>query len=197
MAVKVTKNNPIRLSKAINYARIGLGWDENPRKGGHSYDLDVEVFCTGENGKCKYDTDLVFYNNLNGRNNAIVHTGDNRTGSGDGDDEAVLIDFTKIPDDIKTIYVTITIFNGEIYRQSFADINNSYVRVVKLDSLNDEDGDEEIRYELQTEFGAETGVIAAKIFKDDRGNWNFEGMYDAFNGGLEYLCNKFGLETEE
>lgn len=195
MAVKVTKNSPIRLSKSMDYARIGLGWDENPRHSGYAYDLDVEVFCTGDSGLCKYDNDLVFYNNLHGRNDGVIHTGDNRTGSGDGDDEAVLINFKNVPEDITSIFVTITIFEAEKRKQCFADVNNSYVRVVKLNSMDDENGDEEIKYELQREFGAETGVIAARIYRDN-GGWSFEGLYDAFNGGLEYLCSKFGLETE-
>ena len=68
-----------------------------------SFGLDAAAFLLGENGKVLRDEDFVFYNNLSGRNDAVVHTGDNLTGEGEGDDEVILIDFKKLPDEIKKI----------------------------------------------------------------------------------------------
>lgn len=97
MAVNLSKGQRVSLDKSVTLARIGLGWDTNKYDGGSDFDLDASVFLLGANGKVLRDEDFVFYNNLNGRNGAVVHTGDNRTGEGDGDDEAIIIDFTKIP----------------------------------------------------------------------------------------------------
>lgn len=89
MAVNLSKGQRVSLDKSVTLARIGLGWDTNRYDGGSDFDLDASVFLLGANGKVLRDEDFVFYNNLNGRNGAVVHTGDNRTGEGDGDDEAI------------------------------------------------------------------------------------------------------------
>ena len=84
MAVNLSKGQRVSLDKSVTLARIGLGWDTNKYDGGSDFDLDASVFLLGANGKVLRDEDFVFYNNLNGRNGAVVHTGDNRTGEGDG-----------------------------------------------------------------------------------------------------------------
>ena len=113
MAVNLSKGQRVSLDKSVTLARIGLGWDTNKYDGGSDFDLDASVFLLGANGKVLRDEDFVFYNNLNGRNGAVVHTGDNRTGEGDGDDEAIIIDFTKIPPEIEKIAVAVTIFDAQ------------------------------------------------------------------------------------
>lgn len=82
--VDLTKGNP-GLSKIV----IGLGWDTNKYDGGSDFDLDASAFLLNVNGKAASDSDFIFYNNLTGGNNSVTHTGDNRTGEGDGDDEQI------------------------------------------------------------------------------------------------------------
>lgn len=79
MAVNLSKGQRVSLDKSVTMARIGLGWDINRYDGGQDFDLDACVFLLGANGKVQRDEDFVFYNNLNARNGAVVHTGDNRT----------------------------------------------------------------------------------------------------------------------
>ena len=144
MAVNLSKGQRVSLDKSVTLARIGLGWDTNKYDGGSDFDLDASVFLLGANGKVLRDEDFVFYNNLNGRNGAVVHTGDNRTGEGDGDDEAIIIDFTKIPPEIEKIAVTVTIFDAQQRNQNFGQVSNAYVRVVKIDNPDDVNGEEVI-----------------------------------------------------
>ena len=86
MAVNLSKGQRVSLDKGIVKALIGLGWDTKKYDGGFDFDLDAAAFLLGENGKVQSDDDFIFYNNLVSRNDAVVHTGDNLTGDGDGDD---------------------------------------------------------------------------------------------------------------
>ena len=89
MAINLQKGQRVSLDHSMKLALVGLGWDTNRYDGGADFDLDASAFLLGENGKLLRDEDFVFYNNLNGRNGAVVHTGDNLTGDGDGDDEVI------------------------------------------------------------------------------------------------------------
>ena len=100
MAINLQKGQRVSLDNSMKLALVGLGWDTNRYDGGNDFDLDASAFLLGENGKLLRDEDFVFYNNLNGRDGAVVHTGDNLTGDGDGDDEVIMIDFTKIPSEM-------------------------------------------------------------------------------------------------
>ncbi len=116
MAINLQKGQRVSLDKTMKFALVGLGWDTNRYDGGHDFDLDASVFMLGENGKLLRDEDFVFYNNLNGRDGAVVHTGDNLTGDGDGDDEVIIINFDKIPSEIKKLAVCVTIHDAEARR---------------------------------------------------------------------------------
>ena len=87
MAINLQKGQRISLEKSMTHALVGLGWDTNKYDGGADFDLDASVFLLGENDKLLRDEDFVFYNNLSGRDGAVVHMGDNLTGGSDGDDE--------------------------------------------------------------------------------------------------------------
>ena len=85
MAISLVKGQKVSLDNSMRLALVGLGWDTNRYDGGHDFDLDASAFLLGENGKLQRDEDFIFYNNLESRNKAVVHTGDNLTGDGDGD----------------------------------------------------------------------------------------------------------------
>ena len=91
MAINLQKGQRVSLDNSMKLALVGLGWDTNRYDGGFDFDLDASAFLLGENGKLQRDEDFIFYNNLQSRNGAVVHTGDNLTGDGDGDDEVILI----------------------------------------------------------------------------------------------------------
>ena len=113
MAINLSKGQKISLSKEapnLKVALVGLGWDIKQYDSGADYDLDASIFLLNANGKCAHESDFIFYNNLS--SNGVTHSGDNRTGEGDGDDEAVTIEFEKVPDYIQKIAVTVTIYDA-------------------------------------------------------------------------------------
>ncbi len=182
--IDLTKTNP-GLKKAI----IGLGWDTNKYSGGYDFDLDASAFLVGSNGTVTDDKDFVFYNNLKGGNGSVVHTGDNRTGEGEGDDEQLIIDFTKVPDHIQKVAITVTIHDAEQRAQNFGQVSNAFVRLV-----NEETNEEVLRYDLAEEFSIETALVVCELYKHD-GEWKFNAVGSGFQGGLAALCKNYGLQV--
>lgn len=194
MAVNLSKGQRVSLDKSVTMARIGLGWDINRYDGGQDFDLDACVFLLGANGKVIKDEDFVFYNNLSARDGAVVHTGDNRTGDGDGDDEAIIIDFSKVPAEIEKIAVTVTIFDADQKHQNFGQVSNSYVRVLKVDNADDVNGEEVLRFDLVEEFSIETALVVCEIYRYN-GDWKFNAVAAGYQGGLEALCRSYGVNV--
>ncbi len=194
MAVNLSKGQRVSLDKSVTMARIGLGWDINRYDGGQDFDLDACVFLLGANGKVIKDEDFVFYNNLSARDGAIVHKGDNRTGEGDGDDETIIIDFSKVPAEIEKIAVTVTIFDAQQKNQNFGQVSNSYVRVVKIDNPDDQGGEEVLRFDLVEEFSIETALVVCEIYRYN-GDWKFNAVAAGYQGGLEALCRSYGVNV--
>ena len=194
MGINLSKGQRVSLEKSMTLALVGLGWDTNQYDGGHDFDLDAAAFLLGENGKVLKDEDFVFYNNLDGRNGAVVHTGDNLTGEGDGDDEVIMIDCTKIPDEIKKIAITVTIHQAVERGQNFGQVSNAYVRVARRASESDMVGTEELKYDLMEEFSIETAIVVCEIYR--HGNvWKFNAVGSGYQGGLEALCKSFGVNV--
>lgn len=192
MAINLTKGQRIDLTKTnpgLKKAIIGLGWDTNKYDGGHDFDLDASAFLADANNKVVSDKDFVFYNNLEGGNGGVVHTGDNRTGEGDGDDEQIIIDFDKIPQNIERISITVTIHDAENRQQNFGQVFNSFVRVV-----DEATNQELLRYDLGEDFSVETVVVVCEIYRN-KGEWKFKAEGSGFQGGLAALCRNFGLDV--
>ncbi len=194
MGINLSKGQRVNLEKSMTLALVGLGWDTNQYDGGYDFDLDAAAFLLGENGKVLKDEDFVFYNNLDGRNGAVVHTGDNLTGEGEGDDEVILIDFTKVPDEIKKIAITVTIHEAVQRGQNFGQVSNAYVRVARRSNENDLIGIEELKYDLMEEFSIETAIVVCEIYR--YGNeWKFNAVGSGYQGGLEALCANYGINA--
>ena len=182
--VDLTKGNP-NLKKLI----VGLGWDVNKYDGGADFDLDASAFILGEDGKVKSDSDFIFYGNLKHSSGAVEHTGDNLTGSGNGDDEVLKIDLSKMPADIHKVDFTVTIYEAEARHQNFGPVSNAYIHVV-----NEETGEELLRFDLGEDFSIETALVVAEIYR--HGNeWKFNAIGSGFQGGLYALCKNFGVNV--
>ncbi|MCC9018642.1 MULTISPECIES: TerD family protein [Flavobacterium] len=164
---------------------IGLGWDTNSSSTGSGFDLDASVFILGDNRKIISDSHFVFYNNLKSPDEAVIHTGDNLTGDGDGDDEQVKIDLTKINSTVKEICVVVTIHDAENRKQNFGQVRNSFIRVV-----DESNNSEMLKYELEEDFSIETAVEFGRIYNKD-GQWKFEAIGVGMKGGLEDYLNKY------
>ena len=150
MAVNLTKGQRVSIDSSIKMALIGLGWDPNKYDGGFDFDLDASTFLLGANGKVLSDNDLIFYNNPSAYDGAIKSTGDDRTGgNSDGDDEQIIVDFTKLPPQIEKIAITVTIHDAATRRQNFGQVSNAYVRVAKIENEFDTNGETVIQFDLE------------------------------------------------
>lgn len=190
--VSLVKGQKVDLTKGnagLKKILVGLGWDTN-KYDGDDFDLDASAFLLDKNGKVTTDKDFVFFNNLVHPSGAVKHMGDNLTGSGDGDDEQIIVDLAKIPENIEKIAFTVTIYEADSRMQNFGMVENSFIRVV-----DDNTGSEITRYDLKEKFGDSTAIIAGEIYRDGSG-WKFHAVGDGFNGGLFDLCEKFGIEVK-
>lgn len=194
MAVKLSKGQKVDLTKKnpnLKKIIIGLGWDINQGTSTYPFDLDASVFLLNDSGKVHSEDDFIFYNNPRGGQGSVIHSGDNRTGSGAGDDEQISVDLSMVPSNISRIAFTITINDAQRKRQSFGQISNSYIRVI--DPMTNE---VLLQYDLGREFSVETAIVAAELYRY-QGEWKFNAIGSGFQGGLAALCHNFGLETEE
>ncbi len=194
MGVNLSKGQRVSLDKAVTRALIGLGWDVKKYDGGFDFDLDASAFLLGADGKVLRDEDFIFYNNLNSRDGAVVHTGDNLTGEGEGDDEVILIDFTKIPQEIEKVAITVTIHEADKRRQNFGQVSNAYVRVAKRNSEDDMAGEEVLRFDLVEEFSIETAIVVCEIYRYGN-DWKFSAVGAGFQNGLYALCKNYGVDV--
>ena len=189
MAVSLQKGGNVSLSKTaptLKHILVGLGWEARPTDGA-DFDLDASAFLVGENGKVRGDDDFIFYNQLTSPCGSVEHTGDNRTGAGVGDDEAVKIDLSKIPDRIKRIVVCVTIHDAEIRKQNFGQVSDAFMRIVNMDN------DVEIaRFDLTEDYSTETAMIFGEVYSHN-GEWKFKAVGQGFSGGLESMCKQFGV----
>jgi tellurium resistance protein TerD len=192
MAISLQKGQKVDLTKGnagLSKILLGLGWDTNKYDGGADFDLDASAFLLGENGKVLSDGDFVFYHNLNHSSGAIEHTGDNLDGEGEGDDEVIRVDLSKVPANIARIAFTVTIHDAAPRAQNFGMVSNAYIHV-----LNSASGAELIRFDLGEDYSLETAVVAAELYRHG-GEWRFNAIGRGFAGGLEALCRNFGVNV--
>ena len=158
---------------------VGLGWDTNNTSTGTAFDLDASLFLLGENKKLVSDNHFIFYNNLESPDQAVIHSGDNLTGDGNGDDEHIKIDLTKIDPAVKEITVVVTIHEADARRQNFGQVRNSFIRIFNTDT-----NEEILKYELDEDFSIETAVEFGRIYNRN-GEWKFEAVGSGQREGLE------------
>lgn len=165
----------------------GLGWDVNRAEGDEQpFDLDASAFLLTEDGKVSDADDFIYYNHLKHPSGAVIHTGDNRTGEGEGDDEAIIVDFSKLPPNIVKIVFTISIYEAADRNQTFGQVKNAYIRIY------DEELGELFRYDLGESFSDETAIVFGEISLDD-GEWKFHAIGEGFNGGILALSLRYGV----
>ena len=189
MAVSLSKGQNVSLSKtdpSLKHILIGLGWDARSSDG-QDFDLDASVFMTAENGRVPSDDYFVFYNQLKSPCGSVQHTGDNLTGDGDGDDESVIVELEKVPANIKSLFITVTIHDAETRRQNFGQVSNAFVRLV-----NHETEQEVLRFDLSEDYSTETAMVFGEVYRHN-GDWKFRAIGQGYTGGLLALCNQYGV----
>ena len=189
MAISLNKGGNLSLSKtdpSLTHVLVGLGWDARSTDG-VDFDLDASAFLLGENDKVRGEHDFIFYNQTRSPEGSVEHTGDNRTGDGDGDDESVKIDLSKVPAEIQKIAITVTIHDGESRGQNFGQVQNAFIRIV-----NDQSNTEIVRFDLNEDYSTETAMIFGELYRHG-GEWKFRAVGQGYAGGLGAMCRQFGI----
>ena len=189
MAISLGKGGNLSLTKtdpSLSKILIGLGWDERTTDGG-DFDLDASAFLLGINGKVNSEADFIFYNQLCSIDGSVEHTGDNRTGQGDGDDESIKVDLARVSTTVDKIVITVSIHDAEIKRQNFGQIANAFIRVV-----NDETRQEVVRFDLGEDYSTETAMVFGELYRHN-GEWKFRAVGQGYTGGLGAMCRQFGI----
>jgi tellurium resistance protein TerD len=189
MALSLQKGGNLSLSKTdpnLTKILVGLGWDERSTDGA-GFDLDASAFLLTASGKVRGDADFIFYNQLKSTDGAVEHTGDNRTGQGEGDDESLKVDLTKVSADVAKIAFTVTIHDAEVRKQNFGQVANAFIRVV-----NDVTGTEIVRYDLAEDYSTETAMVFGELYRNNA-EWKFRAVGQGYAGGLKAMCDQYGI----
>lgn len=191
MAVNLSKGQNVSLSKtdpSLKKVLLGLGWDVRSSDG-QDFDLDTAVFMTNATGKVLSDAYFIFYNQLQSPCGSVIHAGDNLTGAGDGDDETLMVELDKVPAEVQTLWITVTIHEAVNRRQNFGQVRNAFVRLV-----NHETGQEMVRFDLSEDYSTETAMVFGEIYRYQQ-EWKFRAIGQGYSGGLYALCQQYGVNV--
>ena len=179
--VDLTKGNP-----GLKNIMVGLGWDVNAFDSGVDFDLDAAAFMLGADGKCPTDKEFVFYGNLAHPSESVKHMGDNLTGEGEGDDEQIVIDLAKVPQEYDKIVIVVNIYQAVQRHQHFGMIENAFIRLVDARNNN-----EMCKYNLTENYSGMTAMIFGEVYRHN-GEWKFSAVGQGTNDpGLGELSRRF------
>ena len=191
MPVSLSKGSNVSLEKVapgLKKVLIGLGWNVRSTDGA-AFDLDASLFMLKADDKVRSDSDFIFYNNPKSAEGSIEHTGDNRTGAGEGDDEQIKVDLSRVPTDVSKLVVSVTIHEAESRRQNFGMVSSAFIRLVNQD--NDQ---EVVRYDLSEDASTEAAMIFGEVYRHND-EWKFRAVGQGFNGGLGPLAKSMGVNV--
>ncbi|MFS2293014.1 MAG: TerD family protein [Actinomadura sp.] len=190
MGVSLTKGGNVSLTKqapGLNAVSVGLGWDLRTTTGA-DFDLDASALVLDASGKIITDRHFVFFNNLRTPDGSVVHSGDNTTGAGEGDDERLEVDFGAMPDAAERVAFAVSIYDADARGQSFGQVRNAYIRV-----LNRADGTEMARYDLTEDASMETAMVFGELYRHN-GEWKFRAVGQGYASGLAGIAMDFGVD---
>ncbi|MFE5735973.1 TerD family protein [Streptomyces celluloflavus] len=191
MGVSLAKGGNVSLSKeapGLNAVTVALGWDVRTTTGA-DYDLDASALLCTEAGKVASDQHFVFYNNLTSPDGSVQHTGDNLTGEGEGDDEAINITLSSVPAEIAKIVFPVSIHEAQTRGQSFGQVRNAYIRVI-----NQTGGAELARYDLSEDASTETAMVFGELYRNGA-EWKFRAVGQGYASGLAGIAADFGVNV--
>ncbi len=191
MGVSLSKGGNVSLSKeapSMKNVLVGLGWDARATDG-QDFDLDASAFLLTASGKVRGDADFIFYNNLKSSDGSIMHTGDNRTGEGDGDDESLKIKLDQVPADVEKVVFVVTIHDAQARHQNFGQVSGAFIRLV-----NDDTQIEVARYDLTEDASTETAMLFGELYRHN-GEWKFRAVGQGYAGGLASVCAQYGINA--
>ncbi|MEW1724247.1 TerD family protein [Streptomyces sp. NPDC093109] len=191
MGVSLSKGGNVSLTKAapnLTAVTVGLGWDARTTTGS-DFDLDASALLTNTEGKVATDGNFVFFNNLKSPDGSVEHTGDNLTGEGEGDDEAIKVNLATVPADVDKIVFPVSIYEAESRQQSFGQVRNAYIRVV-----NQADNNELARYDLSEDASTETAMVFGELYRNGA-EWKFRAIGQGYASGLRGIAQDFGVNV--
>lgn len=192
MATTLETGHRINLEKTapgLKRVRIGLGWQVNAVDG-QPFDLDSSVFLcrkdAEDNPVMISNAHFVYYNHTTSPDGAVVHSGDNRTGDKDGDDEVITVDLGKVDAAVMEMPIVVTIHEAEARRQNFGRVTGAYVRI-----YNDESGETIAQYDLNEDYSDKTALQFGSLYRRD-GEWRFQAVGAGFKLNLATFIRKLG-----
>lgn len=182
MSISLVKGQKIDLTKGnsgLNQLVVGLGWDPaetkskgffGMKKAKADIDCDASAILLDANDKLTKATNLVCFHNLTSGCGSVKHSGDNLTGEGDGDDEQIHIDLSKVPADVHKVLVVVNIYQAEQRKQDFGMISSAYIRIV-----NGQNQQELVRFNLTDDYSGMTALITGEIYRNGS-EWKFNAI---------------------
>lgn len=201
MAINLNKGQRIDLTKGnagLSKLVIGLGWDAVKQTkgfftsmlggGNQDVDCDASVFMLNKDDKLKGMDKLIYFSNLKSKCGGVIHQGDNRTGDGDGDDEQIIVELSKVNPEIHKLLFTVNIYDCLKRRQDFGMIQNAFIRVV-----NPANNTEILRYNLSDNYAGKTALLVGEIYRNN-GEWKFAAIGEGTNdSGLTAIVEKYKI----
>ena len=191
MAIPLMKGDntsPTKTDPSLKNIIAGLGWDVRETDG-ETFDLDASILMVQADGKARSDRDFIYYHQKDSACGAVHHTGDNRTGAGDGDDESILVFLDKLPAEIHKLIVCVSIYEADQNKQNFGQVLNAFIRLVNKDTQQ-----EITRYDLSENASMQSAMIFGEIYRYD-GEWKLRAVGQGFQGGLAELVRLHGIDA--
>ena len=191
MGVSLSKGGNVSLSKeapGLTAVTVGLGWDVRTTTG-TDFDLDASALLVDTGSKVVSDQHFVFFNNLTSPDGSVEHTGDNLTGEGEGDDEAIKVNLAAVPPEVDKIVFPVSIHEAESRQQSFGQVRNAFIRVV-----NQADNNELARYDLSEDASTETAMVFGELYRNGA-EWKFRAVGQGYASGLRGIAQDFGVNV--
>ncbi len=186
MTISLIKGQNTQLDAGLSEIKVGLGW--NPRVGaGEAFDLDASCFMLNDADSVRSKADFIFYNQLTSPCGSVQHMGDNRDGVGDGDDETLVVDLSKVPSDVAKIVFVATIYDAVQRGQNFGMVDDAYIRLVDQKTT-----EEIVKFELSEDACLEKSLIFGELYKRN-GAWKFRALGRGFDGDLGDLAKLYGV----
>lgn len=191
MSVSLTKGGNVSLTKeapGMTDVLVGLGWDARTTTG-TDFDLDASAILVKADGKVLSDKHFIFFNNTTSPEGSVEHTGDNLTGEGDGDDEAIKVNLTLVPAEVDKIVFPVSIYEGQARQQGFGQVRNAFIRIV-----NQSGGSEIARYDLTEDASTETAMLFGELYRNGT-EWKFRAIGQGYSSGLVGIAQDFGVNV--
>jgi tellurium resistance protein TerD len=189
VGVSLSKGGNVSLTKqspGLTAVTVGLGWDIRTTTGA-DFDLDASAILCGTDGKVLSDGHFVFFNNMKSTDGSVEHTGDNLTGEGEGDDEAIKVSLATVPPEVDKVVFPVSIYDADARSQSFGQVRNAFIRVV-----NQADNVEIARYDLSEDASTETAMVFGELYRNGA-EWKFRAVGQGYASGLSGIAKDFGV----